>query len=88
MRTRAVLKGRNFVGFERVPFMHADNFTGVDTGCVILCFTALRHPSLTRVHDYNACHPFVKHPSPSPVWGGMLCSLLTMPLADPGGRAV
>jgi hypothetical protein len=42
----SIFKGLEFVGFERVSFMRADNFTGVDTESVILCFTALHHPSL------------------------------------------
>ena len=48
--------------FERVSFMHADSFTGVDTGCVILCFGALHHPAVRRVHNYNACRCFVSIP--------------------------
>ena len=57
-----VFEGLEFVGFERVSFMHAYYFTGVDTGCVILCFAALHHPSPTRVHNYNVCRCSVSIP--------------------------
>jgi hypothetical protein len=57
-----IFEGLEFVGFERVSFMRADNFTGGDTGCIVLCFTALHHASLMRVHNCNACRRFVSIP--------------------------